>query len=445
MSITCPGCKGQIEISEDLYGAALACPHCEHLFQLNKKGELTKYVVPSAGGGNNKPMIIGVSLSVVCVIVGLVFLIKSGAKNKVSTASVTPPASAPATDTPKPDSSSEPETDMATMASLADGEDPAASMEPLPPVEIPDTPDGMVLAVAHALADGNPRGIWDALPASYQTDVNDLIHQAAETADPLAWDMGFSIASRLVGVLRDKKEFVMGNQMLAMNPKKDEIAAGWDGMVGLLSTVTESDLAKLDSLKTLDVGDFLGTTGAKFMTDIESLAGLAPSNKTGNDLAALRNITVTVLNTTEGVAEVEMKIPGVTNQTEKFIQVEGRWVPQEIASDWDEQMKGARAGIEKATKEKQQTSAQAMMMMGMVEGLLATFENANSQPEFDQALGGAFGMFMQMFGGAGGPGGPGGGDMGGPGMDGPPPGFDPSMRPPSKKGKQPPRKKGKKK
>jgi hypothetical protein len=80
-----------------------------------------------------------------------------------------------------------------------------------------------------------------------------------------------------------------------------------------------------------------------------------------------------------------------------------------------------------------------------VEGLLATFENANSQPEFDQALGGAFGMFMQMFGGAGGPGGPGGGDMGGPGMDGPPPGFDPSMRPPSKKGKQPPRKKGKKK
>jgi hypothetical protein len=469
MSITCPGCKGQIEISDDLYGEALECPHCTHLFQLTKKGKVTKYVAPSAGGRSNKPMIIGVTLAVICVIAGIGFLVSSSAKRTSPSAAGAPAAVAPAASAPEPDSSggSGMDSDTDTMATLMGGGENAGpaspNMEPLPPVEIPDTPDGMVLAVANALADGNPRGVWDAMPASYQTDLNDLVHQASGMTDPVAWDKGFAIASRLTGVLRDKKEFVFGNPMVAMNPKVGEIEPAWDGIVSLLTTVTESDLAQLDNLKTLDVGDFLGTTGVRFIADIESLAKLAPSNiSMGNDLEALRSMTATVLNTTDGVAELEVKIPAVTNFTEKFVQVEGRWVPQEIATDWEKQMKIARGDIEKATKAKQQTSMQAMAMMGMVEGVLATFENANSQVEFDQALQGAFGMFMQMSGagqggpgaggpGAGGPGmgrpgmdgsGMGGGDMGGPGMQGGPPRPGSSKRPPRKKGMQPPAKKG---
>ena len=425
MTINCPACEGQIEVDDEMLGEGLVCPHCEHVFLLTEDGEVAEYEVEeAAAGGGNKKLIIGVAAAVgVLAIGGLVMLMNSGGDSTPPPAKVAKAASKPAVE-PEPmdaDAGAPPPASIPGGMSEPSGE----RIEALPPVEIPDTPDGAIVAVSQALADGNPRGVWDALPASYQTDVNGLIHEYAQTTDPVMWDKGFGIAGRIAGVLRDKKDFIFNSPMMAANPKKDEAAKNWDAVVGVLNTILESDLTKRDRLMSLDVGHFLGTTGAELLADFESLAQLAPSNQWAEGVATLRGVTAKVLNTTDGVAEVEVSSPGGTNKVEKFVQLENRWIPQEMAADWETMMESARTNLAGMKQQQQQVNLQTMMIMGMVEGVLAQFENAQSQEEFNMAAQGIFGMITGMAGGAGGPGMPGGPPGAMPPVFSPPPGAPP--------------------
>jgi acylphosphatase len=393
MTINCPACDGEIEVGDDMLGEGLACPHCEHVFLLTVDGEIAEYVAETAGGGGKKGIIIGASVLGVAVVAGLAMLLSSGGK---------PPAKSALKPVEKPVlQASETPSEGADLAPPPGMPQPDAEpQEALPPVEIPETPDGTIVAVSQALADGNPRGVWDALPASYQTDVSGLIKSYAETTDPVMWDKGFSIAGRLAGVLGDKKEFIFNSPMMAANPKKAEAEKNWSAIVGVLNTVLNSDIGKRDKLMSLDVGQFLGTTGAELLADFESLAKLAPTNQWAEGVAKLRGLTAKVVNTTDGVAEVEVSSPGETNKVEKFVQIENRWIPQKMALDWENMMTSARTNLAAAKQQQQQMTLQGMMIMGMVEGVLTQFENANSQEEFDKAAQGVFGMMAGMAGGA---------------------------------------------
>lgn len=457
MEINCPACEGSIQVGQDLFGEALACPHCDHLFQLTAKGAVTEYAEPGAAGASKKPMFIGIGVAV-AVLAGFIGLMMSGgdpvpevAKSSPSTASSTPVS------TPEPADAG---SDVAPPPGMEDsavneflGMDGASSppVEPMPPVEIPDTPDGTVTAVMSAMADGNPRGPWDALPSSYQSEINSLIHEYAEVVDPIMWDKGFSVANRVANVLADKQEFIFGNQRVAMqmatNRQANEIKAAYPKVVGLLTTLLGSDIASREKLKTLDVGEFLGTTGAQLFGNVAALAALSPTNSFATDLDSLREVSAKVLSTEGDTVELEISAPGQTNQVEKMKQVEGRWIPVQMADEWEEGIKKARAGLEQMKAEKQAVGMQAQMMLGMVEGVLAQFENANNQQDFDMALQGVMGMAMGAMQG-GGPGGPGGqGSMqGGPPGFGPPPGMGQGMQggqfpPPGQKGQRPPPKK----
>lgn len=454
MTIHCPACQGEIQVTDDFLGEALACPHCDHLFQLTPDGDVAEYVAPAAasgGGGSKKTAIIAISVAVV-VVGGFVALLLSGGNDDPTpkVAQQTPAQADPQADPqPAPSTGGDgnavaapggevaplpgpiaPPANMNDLDAMGDANvseflglstASAAPIEPKPPVEIPDTPDGTITAVMGAMADGNPRGIWDALPASYQTEINGLVRESAEVVDPVMWDKGFAVAGRVAKVLNDKQDFIFGNQMvagmMASNPQAAEIKTAYPKIIGLLTTILTSDISNRDKLKQFDGGQFLGTTGAQLIDNIAGLAALSPTNTFTKDLESMKNVSVKILNNEGGTAEVEISAPGQTNKVEKMTQVEGRWIPAEMAADWENFVKEARAGLEQQKAEKQQAGMQAQMMLGMVEGVLAQFESAKTQQDFDMALQGIMGMAMGMGGGPGGPGGmPG----------GPPPGFGPT-------------------
>jgi len=233
---------------------------------------------------------------------------------------------------------------------------------------------------------------------------------------------------------------------MANNPQAKEIKAAYPKVVGLLTTLLGSDIASREKLKTLDVGEFLGTTGAQLFGNVAALAALSPTNSFATDMDSLREVSAKVLSTEGDTVEIEISAPGQTNQVEKMKQVEGRWVPVQMADEWEEGIKKARAGLEKMKAEKQQVGMQAQMMLGMVEGVLAQFENANNQQDFDMALQGVMGMAIGAMqgGGPGGPSGQGNMQRGSPGF-GSPPGMAQGMQgeqsPPPGKGQRPPPKK----
>ena len=423
MEVTCPACDGQIQISNDLLGEALACPHCEHLFQLTADGHVTEYAAAGGGGGGNskKAMFIGIGVSVL-VLGGFIGLMMSGGDEEPQvtqdTSKIAPAPSSGGDGGMDGPGAGEVALPPGLESASMDGA-PKALVEPKPPVEIPDTPDGTITAVMNALADGNPRGPWDMLPTSYQSKINSLVNEYADVVDPVMWDKGFSVANRIANVLRDKQEFLFGNQMVAMqmanNPQAEEIKKAYPRVVGLLNTILSSDITSREKLKSLDVGDYLGTTGAQLIEDVAALAALSPTNTFAQGLDSLREVSVKVLKSEGDTATVEIGMPGQTNKVESMKQVEGRWIPSDMAEEWEEDIKKARAALEQMKANQQQVGMQAQMMIGMVEGVIAQFENANTQQDFDMALQGVMGMAMGAMQG----GGPGSGGVQG----GPSPGF----------------------
>ena len=276
----------------------------------------------------------------------------------------------------------------------------ALAGQPAAAVNLPDSPDGTVKAVTNALADGHPEVVWQALPASYQQDITEITHAFAQKMDPEIWNGVFRVGRKAVGVLRDKKQFILQSALVdATGDKKAEVEANWDAVVELLDSVLASDLSRLESLKTMDWEHYLATTGAAVMAKAATMS--STSGKEHEDFVAkLRASEVEVVSQDGDTAVLRMSTPGEEPEEASFTRVEGRWVPTEMATDWESDTAEAKQKIADISEEQMaQGKAQAMAMIGMVEGVVDQLAAAQTKDEFEQAMKNALGPFMGMMGG----------------------------------------------
>lgn len=268
--------------------------------------------------------------------------------------------------------------------------------------KVPETADGAVNYVIQNLAEAKPVAVWDAMPASYQTDVESLIHEAAGKLDAEMYDKSMATMSKAARVLSDKKDFFLNSPMFAQAPDKQELAKNWDTITGMLDAVVNSDIKTLEGLKTVDVRKLLKSSGAEVMTGLQNIPD--------SPLAQLAQMEAEVVETKEtGEVVLKMTGPNAPADTQAFKQVEGRWIPAEMADGWADQMKEAHEQVAAMSPEvMQQQKAMVMMMLGGVDSVLDQLAAAKTQAEFDQQLMGLMQMFGGMMGGPGGmPAGPG--------------------------------------
>jgi hypothetical protein len=270
--------------------------------------------------------------------------------------------------------------------------------------EIPNTPDGTVKAVASGLADRHPEVVWQALPPTYQKDITEITHTFAAKMDPAVWDAAFGLGRRVAGLLRDKKDIILASSTMASAGEDlGEIESGWESMVSLLDAFFSSDVSRIDALKTIDWESYLSTTGRELI----DLA--AQKSKASGDDAFDREFTkklqqteVEVVSSDGDAATVRIKAPDEEPEEMKLVLVEGRWVPDDMADGWEKEVAEAKAKLAAVTDEEvQQGSMQAMMMIGMVDGVLGQLETVKTAEEFDQAIQGILGPFLGGMMGAG--------------------------------------------
>jgi len=263
--------------------------------------------------------------------------------------------------------------------------------------DIPTTPDGTVRAVAAGLADRHPEILWQALPPTYQKDISELTHAFAERMDPAVWEATFGIGRRMAALLHDKKGLILSSSMLeAAGEGREQVEGEWDGVVSLLDSFFASKLSNLEAMKTIDWEEYIATTGR----DLMNLA--ADKSKADGDDTFDREFTQKLLQTkvevvsTEGdSATLRMTAPDEEPEEMQLTQVEGRWVPSDMAKDWDQEVADARQQLAALTDEEiQQGSMQAMMMIGMVDGVLAELETVETTEDFEQAIQGLLGPFL---------------------------------------------------
>lgn len=264
-------------------------------------------------------------------------------------------------------------------------------------IEIPDTPDGTVRAVSMALADRHPEVLWQALPPSYQKDITELTHAFAGRMDPTVWDATFGLGRKTAGILRDKKALFLSSSMLkAVGDDRQRIESGWDTAVTVLNSFFSSDVTRLDTLKTIDWERYLSTTGRELMNQAAEVSKARGDDAFDREFAGkLRQTKVEILSRDGDEATLRMTAPDEEPEVVLLTRVEGRWVPSEMAADWDVKVAAAKKKLATITDEElAQGKAQAMVLIAMADAMLTQLAAVESAEELDQVLQGLLGPLL---------------------------------------------------
>ena len=264
-------------------------------------------------------------------------------------------------------------------------------------IEIPDTPDGTVRAVSAALADRHPEVLWQALPPTYQKDITELTHTFAGRMDPAVWNAAFGLGRKTVGILRDKKALFLSSSMLqAAGDDRRRIESGWDSVVSVLDSFFSSDVTRLETLKTIDWERYLSSTGRELMNQAAEVSKARGDDAFDREFAGkLRQTKIELVSRDGNQATVRMSAPDEEPEELQLTRVEGRWVPSEMAVDWDVKVAAAKEKLATITDEElAQGSAQAMVVIGMADAMLTQLATVESAAELDQALQGLLGPLL---------------------------------------------------
>lgn len=264
-------------------------------------------------------------------------------------------------------------------------------------IEIPDSPDGTVRAVTAAVADRHPEVLWQALPPRYQKDITELTHTFAGRMDPAVWNAAFGLGRKTVGILRDKKALFLSSSMLqAAGDDRRRIESGWDSVVSVLDSFFSSDVTRLETLKTIDWERYLSTTGRQLMSQAAEVSKARGDNAYEREFASKLQQTKVELVARDGnQATVRMSAPDEEPEELQLTRVEGRWVPSEMAADWNVKVAAAKEKLATITDEElAQGSAQAMVVIGMADAMLTQLATVESAAELDQALQGLLGPLL---------------------------------------------------
>jgi len=256
---------------------------------------------------------------------------------------------------------------------------------------VPDTPDGAVKAVVEGLSNNQPEVVWAAMPASYRKDLNDVVHQFANKMDAELYDKGFGIAKKIVALLRDKKDLILEHPMVSMMAGVDVEKAkkNWNQVIDFADTIVASEISNLGKLKSLDVGDFLGGTVAKLMTQMQALSRLQEEDAYNKEFRdKLKGTKAEVVSMAGDTAELKITAPGEKPHSEKWIKVEGKWIPELMAKDWKKMMAEAREGIAKIDKDKiAEDKQEYLMMLAQIEQTVDKLAAAKDKKSFNDAVG----------------------------------------------------------
>lgn len=260
-------------------------------------------------------------------------------------------------------------------------------------VKIPDAADAAIETISQELSAGNGGILWQAMPASYQTDVNEVAQLAATKVDAEVYDKSFSLIARLAEVANKQKTFIL-NTKLGGESSAEEIAkvdAAWPSIIGFVQTIATSSISSTAGLQTFDGQLFCEQTISPlvgYSKDLAALTGEADPLSLGD---------IKLVASTDTTAQLEMTAPDGSVYAESFTKVENRWVPSELASQWATNVADAKAQLEAISPEEiAQKKPQIMGAITMFEGILAQLEAAQNQEQFDLALQGAMMPIMGL-------------------------------------------------
>jgi hypothetical protein len=259
-----------------------------------------------------------------------------------------------------------------------------------------NTPEQTVKTVLEGLAENRPEVIWQAMPAGYRADVEELIHGAAAKMDPELWNRIFAVLGKASRVLSEKSAFILDHPALAAKMQDRATAEkSWNAVVELIDIVLKSELSDLEKLQALDVDKFLSGTGSAVFKQFSVVSAMGGNDVYGQSLTKLRETKVVPVASDGSTATVRIETPGKDPVERQLQRVEDKWIPRNIAAEWPEKMAAAKARLVDYSPEEMLEAKQSILMqLNMVEAMLDVLLQAETAEQFHAALQPVMGMVL---------------------------------------------------
>lgn len=252
---------------------------------------------------------------------------------------------------------------LASMAISADSAAPAAS----------DVPTAAVTKFIDAFSGARASEIYSVMPASYRKDVVSIVSAFGNKMDPEIWKEGQSIIAEVADLAAVKSDLLAEAFGAQSTMPKAEIAALISQVAPEVKKLVTN--VTLDAIKAGKVNDILS------MPEIAAISKLTAKNLPAEAKIGLQSIAK---DATGAVIAKIKNAEGMVEDTE-FVNVEGAWIPKEMADGWKEGVGNALKAIN-SMKFDAAKKQQLLAMSPMIKGALAQAKSATTIEQLGQAV-----------------------------------------------------------
>lgn len=271
-----------------------------------------------------------------------------------------------------------------------------------------DSPVAAFDSFKTSVANGQAGDLWNHLPKSWQANLNEMTQMVGQKMPAATWDKGFSILNRLGKLLEGKSDMFAGMLAAQLGPDQnvEDINSSLKVVGKLFAVVGSSDFATVEKLKSIDLGSTANTTGSELLNMVLNIKALNnqiakdTDNKAKSLKEAMLSMKAEVVSQEGDSAKIKIISPDGKEDTQDVVKVEGKWMFKEMVDGYNKDMANSKAQLSAALDTMPQNQMQVMMVMGMVETMLTSFETANTPEEMQQAIQSVAPMFGGLMMGA---------------------------------------------
>lgn len=274
---------------------------------------------------------------------------------------------------------------------------------------------------------GHFRTYWDALPPSHQADIEEVVAEFAEQMDPVVWQETLGSVNRITELLASRERWVFSHPLIEKIGADETVRDGYRAILGAVQTVFDPDVMTLDRLKEGNLEELIAERDALLAGYFRSAAS---SDQWTSEMEPSQ-FKVKMIDDTRGTVTYEPLVagdgpdqegstrrtpsqgspfpwPGSKSQNpgkpQTFVLVEGRWIPEDLAKQWEQQVKTLKEKIKNELPD--QLAALRPKLEKLKEGIeqyIGPLEEADSEAEFhagiDQVAFRGVGLVMSASGG----------------------------------------------
>lgn len=303
--------------------------------------------------------------------------------------------------------------------------EPAPEYEPLPQsVSLKE----YVEAASKQLEAGHFRVFWDGLPQSFQDDVKEIVRLANQSSNKNDYEANQRLMAQLGRTLLTQRDFVFNYPGLenVPPPAVEIIQKVYSPAAGIISVLGDPEVISLEALQSSNWEPMISKLDTQLAPHLAQLLRVVPVES--NPLASLTTINPNSIEMLgDDLGTITITNPSGQLETLRFKLVDGKWLPDGLATSWQNDIGNVKQQVAAQAKNMQQASAASSAAIGFVGAALSNIESAETQEEFNDIIDMYVGSIMQLVASqmtAGNQG------MGGPGMNAPGMGmggYDPNM------------------